>query len=133
MKRSVLAILFSMTLCGCATFGTQDRQVLLQQKVSASLYEKMLRNQSLTLGEIVELSRKNVPSPVIVRYVDGTLEEYPLKTEDVIRLRREGVTNEVIDYLLTTPSLTVDQAFVRDRYWWDRTYRPILVYPRRGR
>jgi hypothetical protein len=134
MKSRALAILVAMTLCSCATLGEGDRQILLRQKVSASLLQKMHRSESLTLNEIVELSKKNVPPPVIVRYIDGTLEEYQLKTEDVLNLRRAGVNNAVIDYLLSTAGASADPMIDRDPFWWDRSYRqPIIIHRHRRR
>ena len=106
----------------------RDRLVLQRQKVPAPLYAKMLRHHPLELGEIVELSRKNVPPNTIVRYIDTTLAEYQLKTEDVVQLRRAGVSSDVIDYLLTTPGLNANRVQPYDPFWMDRAYRPIVIH-----
>jgi hypothetical protein len=123
-----IALVLTALLTGCATLSEKDRRVLQQQNVPAPLYARMLRHQPLALGEIVELSRKNVPPNTIVRYIDTTLAEYQLKTEDVVQLRRAGVSAEVIDYLLTTPGLNANRVPSYDPFWMDRTYRPIVIH-----
>lgn len=122
------ALILATLLTGCATISEKDRLVLQRQNVPAPLYARMLRHQPLELGEIVELSRRNVPPVIIVRYIDGTLAEYQLKTEDVVQLQRAGVSSEVIDYLLTTPGLNADRGQPYDPFWMGRTYRPIVIH-----
>jgi len=131
MRRSkpiTLAILLCCLAAGCETMTPQDRLVLEQRRVSGPLYQKMMREEPLALGEIVELSKKKVPPPVIIRYVDNSLGEYRLTTEDVIRLRRAGVSTQIIDFLLATPGAAPDPYMNYPSNWRDYPYP--LVYVR---
>jgi hypothetical protein len=116
------------SLAGCATLTERDRQILHNRRIPTPLYEKMLRNRPLVLAEIVELSRKNVPPELIVRYLDDTFAAYPLRTEDVLWLRRAGVRDEVIDYLLRTPTLRLEEELATERLWPPLYYPPVIIH-----
>lgn len=106
----------------------KDRLVLQEQSVPIPLVARMQRHQPLDLADIVTLSRRNVPPALIVRYLEGTVAEYSLRTEDVLQLRRAGVSPIVIDYLLSTPGLSAAQLQPYDPFWWDRASRPIIIH-----
>lgn len=106
----------------------KDRLVLQAQSVPAPLLARMQRHQPLDLSEIVELSRRNVPPTLIVRYIENTVAEYSLRTEDVLQLRCAGVSPFVIDYLLSTPALSAAQLHNYDPFWWDRASHPIVIH-----
>ena len=59
--------------------------------------------EQLSLPDISELSRKHVPDGLIIHYLDTTRSVYVLRTDEVLRLRKNGVSNEVLDYMLKTP------------------------------
>jgi hypothetical protein len=126
-----LAVALAATLfAGCATLSTSERQLLERHRVSATLSQKMAQLRPLTLAEIVELSARKVPPDFIIRYVDESLADYQLTTEEVLRLRRSGVNDGVIDFLLTTPQRAADALMVRrDPFWPSSYYRqPIIIH-----
>jgi hypothetical protein len=134
-----LAIALAATLfAGCATLNNSERQLLENHRVPAPLSQKMVHRRPLTLADISELSARHVPPAFIIRYVDDSLAEYQLTTDEVLRLRRSGVSHEVIDFLLTTPQRAADALLLRrDPFWPSPYYRqPIIIHhhhKRRGR
>src|SRR5438128_9405252 len=103
MRHAVFALAAAaFLLCGCADLSRYDRSVLEQHRVSPALYEKMTHRDPLTLEDIVELSKRGLPASFIVHYLHSTSQVYQLTTDDVLQLKRAGVANEVIDYLLPT-------------------------------
>ena len=99
----LLAALCALAVCSCATLPHRDRSLLLSHGVGASLYEKMLHEEPITLPEIVDLSRHRLPAPFVIDYLASTYYVYNLNSDDVLQLKRAGVAREVIDYLLSTP------------------------------
>ena len=122
----VTALMMAL-LTGCVTITQQDRQVLLDRKVPSPLYEKMLHREVLELSEIAQLSARRVPPEFIIRYIDNSLAEYHLTTDDVLVLRSVGVNDKVIDFLLSTAS---GQPIVVNRYpYWPPTYtRTVIIH-----
>ena len=106
-----LPVLFVLILAGCETLDRGDQSILRQHRVSNTVYDKMLHNERLALPDIVELSRKGLPDPFILRYLRSTYAVYQLTTADVSQLTRAGVSRGVIDYLLATPSMYSPQAY----------------------
>ena len=126
---AIAALAFAL-LAGCATIPEQDRQVLQAHRIPAPLYEKMLHREALALSEIAQLSARRVPPEFIIRYIDASLAEYQLTTDDVLVLRGVGVSDKVIDFLLTT---TPGQQVVVNRYpYWPPSYtRTVIIHRHR--
>lgn len=81
------------------------REELEKSGVSAALVQKMLQGQILSLAEIQELTQKKVSVTNLVKYVRSTGAIYTLTTKQIDELRAASVSNEVVDYLLTTPAM----------------------------
>ncbi len=126
---ALLAGLATLLLAGCATLNEADRDVLRQHRVSPGLYAKMTHREALALPDVMELAERRVPAPFTVRYLRSTVSVYRLKSDDVVLLRKSGVSPQVIDYMLATPTLysRLDDPFwyADDPFWWD--YPPAVV------
>lgn len=92
----------ALLIAGCATLTTHQRAVLQAHNVEPVVYNKMMRGEPLSLTDIVDLSHKAVPPGIIINYVDDTETVYRLKATDVVRLRKAGVSDDVINYMLST-------------------------------
>ena len=127
--RRLLALTAALAalLAGCASLSEKDRLTLRDHRVPAPLYEKMARREALTLAEIADLSARKVSPAFIVRYVDESLAEYLLTTEEILQLRRDGVSNEVIDFLISTPQRNA-QLPGYSPYWPAPYSRPIIIH-----
>ena len=119
---TTIPALAALFLAGCATLTPAERNLLSQHHVAAPVREKMANYEPLALSDIVELSKSTIPPPFIIRYVEDTSAVYHLRTEDVLQLRQAGVSPEVIDYLLATPTIAA-------RYYDSSPYPYYYSYP----
>lgn len=125
---ALLAVIGLGLLSGCTAISEPDRRVLREHRVPGPLYQKMLHREPLALAEIAELSANSVPPSFIIRYVDESFAEYQLTTDEVLRLRRAGVSHEVIDFLLTTPQRSPRAGLDYDPFWTSRFYQPVIIH-----
>ena len=101
-----------MVFGGCATPLSRPDQIALERhNVPAGVSDKMRHGQRLSLPDIVALSKRGLSPEFIVRYLHSSYEVYGLSSDDVVELKRAGVSKEVIDYLLATPRLLVGTAY----------------------
>jgi len=95
-------VLIPILLAGCETVNRQDRAVLRAHNVPANMYDKMLYGDPLSLEDVIALSQRDVPSGLIIKYMDEADTVYILRKPDVKRLRSSGVDEQVIAYMLST-------------------------------
>ena len=140
MKNSrfaVVAVAFFTLLAGCAGINRQERKILVQHQVSPVVYDRMMQREILTLGDIIELSQRQVPPPLIIRYLYSTRAIYSLDKAGLARLNAAKVSREVLDYLLQTPDLFALRAYPAPypyyedgRPWYPYgAYYPYYPYP----
>lgn len=114
-----------MLFVGCASIDRSERTMLLQHHVSPSVYDKMMHGEVLTLSDIVELSQRQVPSSLMIRYLDSTRAIYTLDKSAMARLKGAKVCQEVIDYLVDTPARFAPRpVFYRRPYYVYDDYYP---------
>ncbi len=81
------------------------REEVERSGVSPALVEKMLQGRIVTLAEIQELAQHKVSHTNLVKYLRSTGAVYALTTKQIDELRTASVSDEVLDYLLATPTL----------------------------
>jgi hypothetical protein len=111
----VTCCVVAIFLAGCATLSERDRLVLEQHRVSDAVYDKMVHREPLDVPDIIELSKRNVPTPFILRYIRSSSAIYRLNSSEVTRMRRAGVNAQIVDYMLETPRL----EWARYGPYWD--------------
>lgn len=104
MKYVKLYVVFVMAavLAGCATVSKHDREVLRDHGVSQAVIDRMDYGDALSLEDIIELAHQGVPARLVVNYMEDEDLIYRLKKADVERLRKAGVSEEVIAYMIST-------------------------------
>ena len=123
---NVFAVLFAVALlAGCAAIDRSERNLLVQHNVSPTVYDAMLHGDPLSLSDIIELSRRQVPSGFIIRYLRATEAIYSLDKQALGRLKQGNTSQEVIDYLLETPSMFAPRPY----YYGRPYYAPDAYYP----
>ena len=138
MRRGILAGVAALWLAGCA----MDRGVELRLGeldrcgVTGPVRDKVAELQPLTTGDIAALSRKHVSDGTIVGHVQSAGTVYYLKSAQVAQLRRAGVSEEVVDYLMSTPVREARrrQQAVEFQLWASTApwyYGPAYGYPGR--
>ncbi len=101
----MITVIGALSLGACSSLNHSDRTLLAQHGVGGYLYDKMKHGDPLELGDIIELSRRGLPTRFIVEYLRDTHFIYRLKPEDVQRLRSAGVAQNIIEYMLATPGM----------------------------
>jgi len=132
MRLSVLLAL--LALSGCAWLDRGERQTLAAHNVSAPVVEKMMRGNPLPLAAVVELSQRQVPPDLIIRYLHSTGAVYNLDKPLIARLEKEKVSREVIHYLLATPFLFGPGALNNPWFsdWFVPDFGPTVIVVREG-
>jgi hypothetical protein len=73
----------------------------------------------LTPQAIISLSQQGVPPQEIIGRIDRSGAVYVLRAADVSRLQAAGVSNEVIDHMLTSClRASCSRASVKDSLWY---------------
>jgi len=90
----------SLLLAGCASFNTAELTQIRQKGVAPAIVDKMERGDVLKPAEVIELTRRGVPDPLIIRQIDDTGLDYILSKEDVVRVRAARVSPAVLDALV---------------------------------
>jgi len=96
----VAALAASLLTAGCESFSKAELEQVRQQGVSPAVISKMERGRPVTPAEVIELTRRSVPEPLILRQIDETGLDYLLTKDDVTRLRTARVSPAVTDALL---------------------------------
>lgn len=105
MKPSRL-LLFVLPLllaaCGLSPQEKADYAQVERSGVSPAIYDKMVHGDDLSISDIEVLTRADVSSGVILRYLRDHGTVYYLSSADVTGLRKAGVDPSVVDYMLQT-------------------------------
>jgi hypothetical protein len=100
--------------------------------VSSAIYDKMVHGDDLSLYDIKSLSRAHVSDAIILRYLRDHGTVYSLNSDDVTGLRRAGVSQSIVDYMLQTPGYYGPGPVVGvgyGPYWGDPFWGPPCPYP----
>ncbi len=107
-RHLILVLLGAFVLTGCASTSPQRKQDLATVSadgVPSHIQAKMENNVALDLSDIETLSRKKVDDGVTLRYLRSSRVIYNLDNKSVAELRTAKVSERVINYLLSTPTL----------------------------
>jgi len=107
MRNVLLAclILAMVMLAGCAAIQLrQDAVVVAASGAPQELQDKIENGRALTLQEIVTLSAGGVADEVLLRNIEASYAVYQLNASQVIELSESGVSQAVIDSLLSSAS-----------------------------
>ena len=91
-------------LAACAPTAQQesDYAVVERSGVSPAIYDKMIHGDALSVSDIVSLSQAHVSDGVITRYIRDNNTIYYLSPQDLDYLRKSGVSQSVIDFMVQT-------------------------------
>lgn len=108
-------------LSGCAS-QAQHQTAMTATRYGAppEVVRKMERGGRLALADLGLLAQAHVPDDDVLAYVRQTNVSYRLKTAEIDQLRAQGVSDRIIDYLLTTPTRVVRsfRGYVRGGAWY---------------
>ncbi len=94
----------SLLLAACAPSAEQqaDYNSVQRSGVSPAVYDKMMHGDPLSLSDITSMARARVNDGVVIRYIRDHSTVYYLAPSDVDYLQKNGVSQSVIDYMLST-------------------------------
>ena len=96
----VLLVPLFLTACGLSPQQKADYQRVQSSGVSSAVYDKMVHGDDLSLYDLKALSRAGVSDAIILRYLRDRGTAYYLNSDDVTGLRKAGVSQSIIDYML---------------------------------
>lgn len=131
MKYHAFALFFAAALSGCATFDQSELATIQRSGVSPRIVSKMEAGRVLTPEDVIELTRRRVPSSYILRQIEDAGVDYVLSPEDYQQLQKARVAPEVLDALLAASddfaaryAAPVYQPSVVDSDYDDAYYEP---------
>jgi hypothetical protein len=95
MKLLTLTVLAGLLLSGCTT----------------------PRPMPLTQADVISMTKAGLTDEEIMRRIDGTATVFRLGASDVVRLRTEGVSERVVNYMLETYPRAVAAEQQRQDYY----------------
>jgi hypothetical protein len=105
LRLAVLLLPFLLTACGLSDQQKVDYARVQASGVSSAIYDKMTHGDDLSLYDIKALSHAGVSDGIILRYLRDQHTVYFLNSDDVSGLRKAGVSQSIVDYMLQTPQM----------------------------
>jgi len=125
LRLVVLLVPLFFTACGLSPQEKADYERVQESGVSSAVYDKMVHGDALSLYDIKALARAHVSDGVILRYLRDHGTVYSLNSDDVAGLRKAGVSQSVIDYMLQTPGAYGPSVYPGyGPYWGDPYWGP---------
>jgi hypothetical protein len=117
-----------LTACGLSDQQKADYASVQRSGVSSAVYDKMVHGDDLSLWDIKALAHAGVSDGVTLRYLRDRGTTYYLNSEDVSSLRKAGVSQSIVDYMLQSPRGNVQVYPVvgigYGPYWGDPFWGP---------
>ena len=101
----LLVVSLSLAACGPTAQEQADYAAVQRSGVNSATYDKMVHGDDLSLYDVEALARARVNDGVIVRYMRNQGTVYVLNANDVQGLLHAGVSQSVVDYMMSTPRL----------------------------
>ena len=106
--------LLTAAMSGCVSYDQRNAPSLVSRTAP-------------TLEQIKEMSDKGVSEEIILTTLRAARAVYTLTSKEVVELQQAGVSQTIIDYLLSTPRL-FGQKVRRYRYYYPPYYYPNFYY-----
>ena len=103
IRLAVVLLPLLLAACGLTDQQKADYAQVQRSGVNSAVYDKMVHGDDLSLFDIKALTRADVSDAVILRYLRNQHTVYYLSAEDVGGLRKAGVSQSIVDYMLQTP------------------------------
>lgn len=111
---------------GAVGHGIDQAQQAQDAQFREQAYQQQaLDTQPLTIDDIVSMSRARISDDLIISQIRNSRTIYHLRTADIVDLKRTGVSERVIDFMINTPASVRSAETTRIA----RTPPPPLVEP----
>jgi hypothetical protein len=136
LRLLILLVPLFFTACGLSPQQKADYARVQTSGVSSAVYDKMVHGDDLSLYDIKALTRAHVSDGVILRYLRDQETVYFLNSDDVAGLRKAGVSQSIVDYMLQTPHMYGPEVYPAigvgvgyGPYWGGPYWGPPYPYP----
>ncbi len=85
-----------------AALDEQDRRIMEQQ--SPNTLKRIDRGESLSIRDVKAMSKAGINDDTIMDLIDNTNSVFYLSADDIIDLKKSGVSQRVINYMVNTSS-----------------------------
>jgi hypothetical protein len=102
--RLPLLILLLPVIGRCAALAPDALSVFQKPGVPPALYAKIEHGVPLTLDDVVTLSRADVSRGAMIDYLYSFGRHFRITSAEAAELRRQGVSPDIIDYILSPSS-----------------------------
>src|ERR1700743_759001 len=99
----VLLVPLLLTACGLSDQQKAEYAAVQRSGAPSAIYDKMVHGDDLSLYDIKALAHFHVNSGVVLRYMRDRGTVYTLNSDDVKGLIAAGVSQSVVDYMLSPP------------------------------
>jgi hypothetical protein len=103
LRLTIVLLPLFLAACGLTDQQKTDYAQVGRSGVSSAVYDKMIHGDDLSLYDLKALSRAGVGDAIILRYLRDRRTIYYLSAEDVGGLRKAGVSQSLVDYMIQTP------------------------------
>ena len=101
-------------LTGGAIGNSVDQEQAAELRAQApQTYVRVQQGQPLTISDIKALAEAKVSDDVIISQIRNSHTVFHLSTSDIIELHNAGVSENVINFMINTPSLVGDSSAVQ--------------------
>ena len=88
-----------------------DYSVVQESSASPAIYDKMVHDEPLSVGDVIGLTRARVPEGVTIRYIKDHRTSYILNQSDIDAMHQNGVPSTIIDYMVNTGNLVLRNGY----------------------
>jgi hypothetical protein len=92
----------------------------------------MQQNEPLSVADVKELARAGVSDELIISQIRNSRTIYHLSTAEIIGLKDEGVSENIIDFMINTQTQTPSEQFASGPTRTAQIPETIYVAPRPG-
>jgi hypothetical protein len=107
LSRLLVVLLLPLLLvaCGLTDQEKADYARVQSSGVNSAVYDKMMHGDELSLFDLKALAHAGVSDAITLRYLRNQHTAYFLSADDVSGLRKAGVSQSIVDYMLQTPRI----------------------------
>jgi hypothetical protein len=118
-----------LAACGLTDQQKADYARVQRSGVSPAVYDKMVHQDALSLWDLKALARAGVSDAIVLRYLRDQHTVYYLSSDDVTGLRKAGVSQSVVDYMLQSPRQYSSSYYYGPYpYYYDPFFGPPYPY-----
>jgi len=95
----------------------------------------IVNERAMSIDDVINLTKAEASSDVIIRQIEATNSRFELEADDIVRLKNEGVEDDVIEFMIETgytpQRMKRDYNYAPYDYWYNyynRFYYPYYDY-----